>query len=219
MTLRLYYHPLSSFCQKALIALYETDTPFEGEILNLMDEAASATLRRLWPIAKFPVLRDEAAGRALPETSIIIEYLVQRARAATKLIPDDPERALETRLWDRVFDLYVNVPMQTVIADRMRPAGSRDPFGVAAAREQLGTAYGVIDRQLDGKTWAVGDAFTMADCAAAPALFYAGRIAPFDAHRHLADYWERLRNRPTVARVFEEAKPYLHLVPEEPSAD
>jgi glutathione S-transferase len=173
MSLNLYFHPLSSFCQKVLIAFYENDTPFEPHIIDLADEASSAKLKAIWPMGRFPVLRDEANDRTVPESSIIIEYLAQNYPGRTQLVPAGAELARETRLHDRFYDLYVNVPMQKFVADKLRPPGQGDSYGVEQAKTLLQTAYGMIEQQMATKTWAMGDAFSMADCAAAPALFYA----------------------------------------------
>jgi glutathione S-transferase len=214
MSLELYFHPLSSFCQKVLIALYENDTPFAPHIVDLFDPAASANLKSMWPIGKFPVLRDRAKDRIVPETSIIIEYLGQHYPGKTQFVPTDADLARETRLRDRFYDLHVNVPMQKVVTDRLRPAGKNDPHGVEEARKLLGTAINMIDQEMTTKTWAVGDAFSMADCAAAPALFYADKVIPFDdAHPNAANYLTRLRERPSFARALNEAKPYFALFP------
>lgn len=214
MTLRLYYHPLSSFCQKALIALYETGAPFTPQIVDLRDEKDRAAFLKLWPIGKFPVLKDEARDRLVPESSIIIEYLAQHYPGKSALVPADADAARQTRLRDRFFDLYVNTPMQKVVGDRMRPADKKDPFGVDHAREQIRTAVGMLDQEMGSKTWVMGESFTMADCAAAPALFYANMVAPFmDTHKNVAAYFQRLAKRPSYARVQKEAEPYLNLVP------
>jgi glutathione S-transferase len=213
MPFKLYYHPLSSFCQKVLIALYENEIPFDGEITDVVSAEGRAAFVKIWPIVKFPVLRDEATGRVVPESSIIIEYLQHHAPCKTALVPANPDRAHEVRLWDRFFDLNVNAPMQEVMSDRRRPEGNRDPFGVAEARDALVTAYGVLDKALAGKPWAAGDEFSMADCAAAPALFYANMIAPFGEHATVAGYFARLSQRPSYARARREAEPYLQLVP------
>lgn len=213
MSFKLYYHPLSSFCQKVLIALYENDIPFDGEITDVVSADGRAAFVKIWPIVKFPVLRDEATGRVVPESSIIIEYVQHHAACKTALVPSDPDRAHEVRLWDRFFDLHVNTPMQKVMGDRRRPDGNRDPFGVDEARDAIATAYGVLDTALTDRRWAAGDAFSMADCAAAPALFYANMIVPFRDHRQLAAYFARLSERPSYARARKEAEPYLQLVP------
>jgi glutathione S-transferase len=214
MSLTLYFHPLSSFCQKALIALYENDVPFTPHIVILFDEASATAFKKIWPIGRFPVLRDEARDRTVPESSIIIEYLAQHYPGTTQLIPADEDAARQMRLRDRFFDLYVNVPLGKVVTDRLRPPGRNDPHGVEEAKALLRTSLGMIEQDMARKTWAMGDAFTMADCAAAPALFYADKVMPFgETHRHAAAYLARLMARPSYARVLEEAKPYLKLMP------
>ena len=214
MTLRLYYHPLSSFCQKALIALYETGTAFTPQIVDLRDEKDRGAFLKLWPIGKFPVMKDEARDRLVPESSIIIEYLAQHYPGKSTLMPADGDAARQTRLRDRFFDLYLNMPMQKIVGDRMRPADKKDPFGVDQAKQQIKTAVDLLEGEV-GKAWVMGDSFTMADCAAAPALFYANMVAPFmDTHRNVAAYFQRLTKRPSYARVQKEAEPYLHLVPQ-----
>lgn len=212
MSLTLHFHPLSSFCHKVLIALYENDTPFTPHLVDLGDAEARAALLKLWPIGKFPVLCDAARDRTVPETSIIIEYLDQTFPGPTRFIPADPELAREVRLADRFYDLHVMDPMQKIVADRLRPAAGKDPLGVEQARARLATAYGVIERDMATRRWAAGDSFSMADCAAAPALFYAGKVAPFaDTHPNIAAYFARLQERPSYARVLAEAQPYMHL--------
>ena len=214
MSLILYFHPLSSFCQKVLVAFYENDTPFEPHIVDLGDETSRAEFLKIWPIGKFPVLRDEARDRLVPESSIIIEYLAQHYPGKTRLVPADPDIARQMRLRDRFFDLYVNVPMGKIVTDKLRPAGKNDPFGVEQARTLLQTSLSMIDRELGSNVWIMGDAFTMADCAAAPALFYANIVRPFtDTHKNLTGYFHRLMQRPSFARVIEEAQPYFKLMP------
>jgi glutathione S-transferase len=214
MSLNLYFHPLSSFCQKVLIALYENDTPFVPHIVDLRDETSRAEFKKIWPIGKFPVLRDNAKDRTVPESSIIIEYLAQHYPGRTQLVPADADLARQTRLRDRFYDLHVNVPMQKVVTDRLRPTGKNDPHGVEEAKTLLQTAIGMIDQEMATKTWAMGDAFSMADCAAAPALFYANKVMPLgDTHRNAAGYLARLMRRPSFDRALKEAQPYLALFP------
>jgi glutathione S-transferase len=214
MSLKLYFHPLSSFCQKVLTALYENETPFEPHIVDLFNEASAAAFKKIWPIGKFPVLRDEAKDRTVPESSIIIEYLAQHYPGKAQLVPTDGELARQTRLRDRFFDLYVNVPMQKIVTDKLRPTGSNDTHGVQEAKKLLQTAIGMIDQDMATKTWVMGDAFTMADCAAAPPLFYANMLMPFrDTHGNAAAYLGRLTERPSFARAVKEAQPYLKLMP------
>jgi glutathione S-transferase len=214
MSLKLYFHPLSSFCQKALVALYENDTPFEPVIVDLFDAKSSAALKAIWPIGRFPVLRDEANDRTVPESSIIIEYLHQHYPGRTPLVPADADLARQMRLQDRFYDLYVNVPMQKVVTDKLRPPGKNDPHGVEAARALLHTACGMIEREMAAKTWAMGDAFSIADCAAAPALFYANMVTPLgDTYPNASAYLGRLMERPSFARAIKEAQPYFAMVP------
>jgi glutathione S-transferase len=214
MSLTLYHHPLASFCHKVLIALYDKDTPFTGVIVDFGAEKSKAVFIALWPIGKIPVLRDERRERTLPETSIIIEYLDQYYPGAHALLPHDEAQRLETRLWDRIFDLYVQLPMQRIVSDRMRPDGEKDPLGVTEAHAMLRTAYAMIDRRMSDKTWVMGDTFTMADCAAAPALFYGGIVSPFARdYPNVAGYFDRLAARPSFARTLAEARPYFHLFP------
>jgi glutathione S-transferase len=177
--------------------------------VDLGDERSSAAFKKLWPIGKMPVLRDEARDRTIPESSIIIEYLAQHYPGRTELVPADPDLARQTRMRDRFYDMYVMSPMQKIVTDRLRPAGKGDPYGVEEAKAQLRTAYDLIEQDMATKTWAMGDAFTMADCAAAPALYYANLVVPFgDTHPNAAAYFGRLLRRPSFARAVEEAAPY-----------
>ena len=210
MSLELHFHPLSSFSQKVVIAFYENDTPFTPRLVEFGNEASRAALLALWPVGKIPVLRDLARDRTIPETSIIIEYLAQHYPGRTKLVPADADLARQTRLRDRFFDLYVNLPMQKSVGDTFRPAGKNDPQGVEEAKAQLAIAYGMIDADMATNQWAMGDPFTMADCAAAPALAYANHVVPFGgARKSLAAYFDRLTERPSFARAVAEARPYL----------
>jgi glutathione S-transferase len=212
--LTLYLHPLASYCWKVLIALYENDTPFRPEIVDLSDPAARAALEALWPFARFPILRDEIRGLIVPESTIIIEYLARHRPGPVSLLPADPDTAREVRLADRFYDLYVHEPMQTIVGDRLRPADARDPHGVARARALLEVAYGMIERDMATRRWTSGDLFTMADCAAAPALHYANRVHPLGERRPRAvAYLRRLEARPSFARLMAEAAPYAHLFP------
>jgi glutathione S-transferase len=215
MTLKLHYHPLSSFCQKALIAFYERQVPFEGNIVDLSDPAQRAALEALWPIGKFPVLRDDARGVTMPEASLIVEYLDRAHKGPPPMIPADPDAALQVRLWDRFFDNYIHLPMQKVVGDNLRPEGNRDPTGIAEARAQIAKSWGILDAHLalTGNEWVTGDAFTLADCAAAPAIFYANVVQPFDGVEKVSDYFSRLLDRPSFARCIEEAKPYWKYFP------
>ncbi|AOO79984.1 glutathione S-transferase family protein [Bosea vaviloviae] len=220
MSLMLHFHPLSSFCQKVLIALYESGTPFTPKLVDLSDANQRAAFLTLWPIGKFPVLEDLDKGRVVPESSLIIEFLDQNYPGrnypgASPFIPHEPAAALEVRHWDRFFDLNVNEPVQKIVGDRLRPDGQHDPAGVAHARGRLKTACGMLETALVDRRWAAGAAFSMADCAAAPALFYADKVMPFGADYPVTSaYVERLRARPSYARVLAEAQPYLAMFPQ-----
>lgn len=215
MSLTFYMHPLASFCQKVLIALYENGTPFTSHLVDLGDAAAAAEFKALWPIGRMPVLRDDARDRTVVESSIIIEYLDQHYPGPALLIPADPELALLTRFGDRFYDLYVHEPMQKIVTDRLRPPGASDSHGVEQARAILQTAYGMIEQSKEVGMWAAGNAFSLADCAAAPALFFANKVAPFsETHPRLASYFGRLMQRPSFARAVREAEPYLKYFPQ-----
>ncbi len=214
MSLTLHAHPLSSFCHKALIAFYENDTPFEQAMVDLMSPEGAAAFKALWPMARMPVLRDEARNVTLPESSIIIEYLQDHYPGPTRFIPQDRDLALQVRLADRFYDLYVQQPSQKHVFDMLRPEGAKDPHGVDEAGAVLRTALGVVERDMANRTWAMGDIFTLADCAAAPALFYADKLIPLaPAHPNAARYLERLMKRPSYARTLKEAEPYFALYP------
>ena len=216
MSLTLHFHPLSSFCWKVLIALYENGIPFAPNSVDLGNPWERAALLKLWPIGKFPVLQDDARQQIVPESSVIIEYLDQHFAGPTRFLPADPDLALQTRLRERFYDLYVHLPVQKVIGDRLRPGDGKDPHGVAEARAQLRTSYGIIERQMASGGWAMGGAFSLADCSAFPALFYGNIAEPVgDDHKNLNAYVERLKARPSVARVVKEAEPYFHMVPRE----
>lgn len=214
MALTLYIHPLASFCHKVLIALYENAIPFRSEIIDFGDPASAAALLERWPVGKIPILHDDTAGRTVPETSIIIEYLQQNYPGPAPLLPHDPETLLQTRLWDRFFDLYVSTPMQKIVTDRIRPEGRNDTHGVADAHSSLDTAYAMIERQVSGNRWAIGEAFTMADCSAASALFFASVVHPLKADQTgLRTYLDRLLARPSVRRTMREAQPFFEMFP------
>jgi glutathione S-transferase len=212
MTLTLHEHPFAAYCWKALIALYERDVAFERHFVGDADDRAR--LAELWPLGSIPVLVDEVAALTLPESTVIVEYLDARGEAA-RLVPDDPAAALQARLWDRVIDGHVMTPMQKIVGDSLRPDDERDPRGVAEARATLERAYALLDTQLAVQEWLAGPRFTLADCAAAPALHYTRVIHRWDddALTHLTAYVERLMARPSVARVVDEAREYRHLFP------
>ena len=211
-SLTLHEHPFASYCWKALVALYERDVPFAPDQID--DEADRARLAALWPPASMPLLEDHDAGISVPESTIVVEYL-DRFGEAPPLIPIDPDAALQARLWDRVMDLRVQTPMQKIVLDNLRPEGAGDAHGVEEARQSLDRIYPMLDQHLSGSDWLAGAAFTLADCAAAPALFYARLVRRWDeeALADLTRYHEALVARPSVARVIDEARPYRELFP------
>jgi glutathione S-transferase len=214
MALTLYLHPLASFCHKVLIGLYENDTPFEASLVDFSNPGSAAAHIGRWPVGKIPVLHDSATNRVVAETSIIIEYLQQHFPGPVQLIPSAPEQQLDVRLWDRFFDLYVSVPMQKIVGDCLRPEGETDPHGVAEARATLETAYDMIEAQLQHKRWITGANFTMADCSALPALFFASIVHPLGETRPQVNaYFERLLALPSMQRVLTEAQPYFQYFP------
>lgn len=210
MSLTLYYHPLASYCHKVLVALYEHDIAFEPRIIDLGAEEDRAELGALWPFCKFPLLRDHERQRTVPESSIIIEYLDPFAAARPPLIPRDVNDALQVRLWDRMVDNYVHEPMQDIVLDHLRGAKG----DVSGLRATIQTAYALMDTQLATRPWMAGPTFSMADCAAAPALFYAHTLEPFpEPLMHLRAYFDTLMARPSVQRVLAEARPYFPMYP------
>jgi glutathione S-transferase len=211
MALAFYGHPLSSYCQKVLVALYEHAVPFDYQLV-WQGEPAAIRFAELWPIRRMPVIVDD--GQPVMESSIIIEHLDLRHPGPARLVPADPAAAIEPRFLDRVFDLYVMTPMQKIVFDTMRPTDRKDPAGVEDARALLDRSYAWLDARLEGRRWAAGDAFSLADCAAAPSLFYADWVHPIGAdHPRLRDYRSRLLERPSFARAVDEARPYRHLFP------
>ena len=211
MSLQLLAHPFSSYCQKVLTALYENGTAFELQLLE-PGQPAMDELARRWPLRRFPVLAD--GDRTVIEATCIIEYLDLHHPGPVRWIPDDPETALEVRFMDRFFDNYISTPQQKIVADRLRAEADRDPHGVQQARGMLETSYAWLDRVMAGRQWAAGDAFTLADCAAAPFLFYADWTHRIDARfANVRAYRQRLLARPSFARAVDEARPYRGYFP------
>jgi glutathione S-transferase len=209
MTLQLFGHPFSSYTWKALIALYENDTPFEYR--HLEDEAAGREWAERWPIKRFPLLVE--GDRTVFEATTIIEYLQLHHPGPVKLIPADPDAAIEVRMLDRVFDNYVMGSMQVPVANVLRPEDRRDPYGVEQAMAMLDRAYAWLDRHMAGREWAAGG-FSLADCAAAPSLFYADWVRPIpEQFADLRAYRARLLARPSVVRCVDDARPYRHYFP------
>jgi glutathione S-transferase len=214
MPLTLYYHPLSSFCHKVLIALYESGVAFTPRLVDLGNPDDRAAFTAIWPIGKFPVLRDDARNVTVPESTVIIEYLARHYPGPVKLVPHDAEKAAQVREIDRFYDFHIHLLMQKIVGDRLRPEGKTDPHGVEDAVRRARVALGLADKSMAGKIWAAGDDFTMADCSAAPALFYIDKAIPLaDEFPNAARYLERLRARPSYARTLKEAEPYFHLFP------
>ncbi len=210
MSLTLYSHPFSSYCQKVLIALWENEISFTYR--HLEEPGAAEERAALWPLGRFPVLVDE--GRTIVESSIIIEHLALHHAGAVKLLPEDRNAALEVRFMDRFFDNYVMTAMQVPVFEALRAEGGRKEAAMAEARQALDTAYAWLETRLSGRTWAVGESFTMADCAAAPSLFYADWVHQIGAQfPTLRAYRSRLLARPSFARAVEEARPYRHYFP------
>ena len=214
MSLTLHFHPLASFCWKPLIAFYENDTPFTPVIVDLGDEQSRAAFLKISPTGKMPALRDDTRDCTVLESTIVIEYLTAHYPGPVELIPRDVDLAIKVRQADRFYDFYVQEPMQKIVADRLRPSDKTDPFGVEQARAQLRNSYAIIEQDMRSRAWAMGEAFTMADCAASPALFYANKVEPFgENYPAMKRYHDRLLARPSFARVGEEAQPYFKLFP------
>lgn len=212
MSLQLFAHPFSSYCQKALIAFFENDIPYTLRLLSPEDPETGAEFAKLWPLGKFPLLVD--GDRTIPEATIIIEYLQIHHPGPVKLIPEDPAAALEVRLLDRFFDNYVMTPQGKCVFDALRPADARDPQGVADAKAMLETSYAWLDARMAGRQWAVGETFTLADSAAAPSLFYADWTHAIPSHlTNLHAYRARLLARPSFARAVDGGRPYRHYFP------
>lgn len=213
VTLHLYYHPFSSYCQKVMTALHERELPYERHVVDLGDPRSKAEFAAIWPFAKFPVLADDYGRVTLPESSLIIEYLDTLSASGKRMTPIDPTHLRAVHLLDRVIDNYVQTPMQKIVGDRLRPEGKRDPHGVEEARALLETSYRFLEERIV-ETYLSGPDFTLADCAAAPALFYAQKVAPFaDRYPLLGAYLERVLDRPSFRRCVEEARSFREFFP------
>ncbi|MDP3802668.1 glutathione S-transferase family protein [Brevundimonas sp.] len=217
MTLHLWSHPYAAYGQKASVALYELNLPFELRLVDAADEAGMAAFRAVSPFGKMPVLVD--GNRRVVESSIVIEYL-DRLAGGGRLIPGDPETALEARLIDRIVDTYVGGPMNRIIPRKFRPAGNEDPWGDAQDEVVLAAGWDWLeDRLADDRTWGAGEAFTLADCCAAPILTYARRLVPFGDRPRLRAWHGRLMERASFVRALEDAAPYGDLMPAPPPRD
>lgn len=210
--LTLFGHPLSSYTQKVLVGFYELGTNFTFHHIDLGRDEDRELMAQVEPMGRMPGLRDAARGVILSQSSLMIEYVERHYPGPRRLLPLDPDASLIVRQWDRFFDFQVMQVMQQIVDARLFMAeGAEAPVG-AFARDRLDRAYAALDHRLTGREWVAGD-FGLADCAAAPALFYAGILHPFDAHPALAAYFERLLARPSFARARTEALPCLHLFP------
>jgi glutathione S-transferase len=201
--LRLHYHPFAQYCQKVLIALYEHDLPFERVQVNLGDAAQRAALTAVWPFTRFPVL-EIGDGTVLGESGVIIEYLDSLAPGRAPMVPEDRIAGLEPRMLERVIDGYIADPLARMVVASFTGAAIDE----AAELRTIATAYDFLEARLEKREWAAGSRFGLADCAAGPALFYANLKAPIGERPGLADYFTRLRERPSFARAIEEARGY-----------
>ena len=204
--MKLYYNPISTYSQKVLIALYEKGLDFEPEIVNLMDPDARTKYREVYPLGKVPCLQLED-GHIIPESSIIVEYI--DPMAAPTLIKGDADETRRIRFKDRMFDLYLNEAVVTLLFQGMKPEGEQDPERIEKANFNIATIYNFMENELGKQPYANGEEFLMSDCSAAPALFYAEQVAPFAEHKNISAYWERLKSRPSIQRTHEEAAPIL----------
>jgi len=206
--MKLYYHPLSTYCQKVLIACYEKSVAFTPELVNLMDDDGREAYRKIYPLGKIPlmVLDD---GHWLPESSIIVEYLDSHFESGPKLIPEDPDGSRQVRFKDRMYDLYLNDSVGTLMFESWKPQAQRSQELIDRSRFRIGVMYEFMESNLASQTWTNGEQFTMGDCAAAPPLAYAREVAPFDERPNIVAYWKRLQERPAIRRVQDEVAPYL----------
>jgi glutathione S-transferase len=208
--LTLYGHPISSFTWKVLTALYANGTPFE---FLTVDQNTYADFIAKWPMGKFPILLDSDRNTMITETAVIVEYLDAYYPGTTCLLPKDFDTALEVRRWDRIFD-HLNVTMSKTVVDNIRPDGQRDPYGVDEAKRIMRGIYGVVETQLADREFIVGDSFTLADCAAAPALWYSVRNVPLEGgFPRIASYLDRLKARPSFAQALKQSEPLFHMYP------
>ena len=212
MTIEIFAHPFSSYCMKAIMAFYEKDVPWTLRMLSPENPENNEEHGRRWPIRRFPLM--VADGEQVMEATAIIEWLEAHHAGGPRLIPADAKEAVRVRMMDRIFDNYVMTPQGRCVFDALRPEDARDPYGVAEAQKLLDTSYEWLDGELAGRQWAAGDEFSMADCAAAPALLYADWTYEITARfKTLRAYRQRLIERPSFARALDEARPFRHLFP------
>ena len=213
--MKFYYHPISSYCQKVLVAMYEKGVEFEPQVIALMDPEQRALYREVYPMGKVPLLVVDD-DHLIPESSIIIEYL--DGIAEPKLIFGDAEQRRKIRFKDRMFDLYLNDSVSSLLFQSMKPESERDQELIDTSKFRIDTMYGFMEQEFGEQPYASGEEFSMSDCAAMPALFYAQRAAPFDANENISAYWDRLASRPSVQRVMREAEPHVRAFMKEGAA-
>jgi glutathione S-transferase len=204
--MKFYYHPISSYCQKVLVAMLEKSIEFEPHTVALMDPEKRAEFRDVYPMGKVPLLVIDD-DYFIPESSIIIEYLDEIAEP--KLIFGDAGQRRKIRFKDRMFDLYLNDSVSTLLFQSMKPESERDQERIDTSKFRIETMYGFMEQELGEQSYANGEEFSMSDCAATPALFYAQRAAPFDGYENISAYWDRLAARPSIQRVISEAEPHV----------
>jgi glutathione S-transferase len=204
--MKLYYNPISTYSQKTLLAFYEKGLEFEPHIVSLMDPEAGKAYREVYPLGKIPclVLEDDYI---IPESSIIIEYI--DSLAEPRLIDGDAEQTRKIRFKDRMFDLYLNDSIVTLLFQSMKPEEQKDQERIDTAKFRVDTMYSFMDHEFGQQPYANGDNFSMADCAAAPGLFYAEMLAPFAEYKNISAYWERLKERASVQKTHADAKPII----------
>lgn len=206
--MKLYYHPLSTYSQKVVMALHEKQMPFEPHIVNMLEEAERKKYREIYPLGKIPLLILDD-GHMIPESTIIVEYADMTSDKGPRLIPSDPQSARQVRFFDRMLDLYLNDSVANLIFEGWKPEAERDQALIDRCQERIGIMYDYLDKHLGGKTWLKEESFSMADCAAAPPLFYAQQTAPFADRPNISAYFERVQTRESYRKVIEEAAPYL----------
>ena len=215
--MKLYYYPISTYCQKVLIACYEKSVDFTPELVFLFDEAEREAYRKIYPMGKIPLLVLDD-GHWVPESSNIVEYLDTHFSDGPRLIPEDADESRQVRFKDRMYDLYLNESVTALVFESWKPEPQRNQELIARSNMRIGVMYDFMEMNLAKQTWTNGEAFTLGDCAAAPPMFYAQEVAPFDARPNIVAYWQRLQERPAIRRVLDEAAPYLARIQESRSA-
>lgn len=206
--MKLYYMPLSTYSQKTLLGLHEKELQFERVIVNLEDDVQAGEYRALHPLGTVPLMIAND-GRKIPESTSILEYVDHRYGAGSRLLPRDPELAQQTRFGDRMFDLYLNDSVVAILTEQRKPEAQRDAPLVARMRQRIDAIYRYMEELLARRDWINGERFSLADCAAAPALLYAQHVAPFDNRCYISAYWKRIQARPAHRQLMEEVRPWL----------